>query len=69
MKSDGGDNPPNLVQIDTKKHASKARWVYHVPIQKNNNRVQYRKPTREYTNCCMLHRHVIFTSCLLGQLQ
>ena len=49
------------------KHASKARWVYHVPIiQKNNNGVQYRKPTRKNTNCCMLHRHVIFTSCWLG---
>ena len=48
MKSDGRDNPPNLVQIDTK-HANKARLVYHVPIQKNNNGVQYGKPTREYT--------------------
>ena len=32
MKSEGRDNPPDLVQIETKKHASKAMWVDHVPI-------------------------------------
>ena len=64
MKSDGRDNTPNLAQLDTKK-TSKARWIYkyHVPIQKSNNGVQYRKATREYTNCCMLHRYIIF-NCL-----
>ena len=66
MKSDGRDNTPDLVQIDTKEHASKARWVYPVPIQKNNKGVQNKKLTREYTNCFMLHRHGIFTSCVLG---
>ena len=38
MKSDGRDKTPNSVQIDTKK-TCKARWVYHIPIQKSNNEV------------------------------
>ena len=53
---------PQICYKLSKKYASKAWWVYHVPIlQKNNNGVQYRKPTREYTNYFMLHRHMRFT--------
>ena len=52
MKSDGRDNTLNLVQIDTKKRARQGESIMY----------QYRKTTMEYTNCYMLHRHVIFNN-------
>ena len=69
MKSDGRDNPPNLVQIDTKN--TQARQGGSIMYQ------YYRKTTMESNTenqqgsiltivPGMLHGHVIFTSCLLG---
>ena len=61
----GEINPQIWYELTQKTRNQVKELVYHVPIiQKNNSEVQYKK-TREYTTFCMLHRYVIFTSCLL----
>ena len=60
MKSDGRDNTSNLVQFYLKK-STQGKVGLSCTNTENNNKVQHRKLTKEYTNCCMLHKHVLFT--------